>query len=190
MTSPTLRPCSRGSSRVRFSSPIKPTTRTESAPKSELRVPFPTSPAAPTAGESPGGQRLSIASATISNAFSTSSSRTVGSPPDTISLAPRSSPSSNSQPCEFGFDQLSPRPSALRFSKFVPECAALYHELRKPGTSLRCVRAFAPPLKRQGGSRTTRKSRSPAVAARHPAPARSRPRAASRWPRTSRPPCA
>ena len=122
MTSPTLRPCSRGSSRVRFSSPIKPTTRTESAPKSELRVPFPTSPAAPTAGESPGGQRLSIASATISNAFSTSSSRTVGSPPDTISLAPRSSPSSNSQPCEFGFDQLSPRPSAadLKFLHRVP----------------------------------------------------------------------
>src|SRR5207248_6285350 len=25
--------------------------------------------------------------------------------------------------------------SALWFSKFVPECAALYHELRKPGTS-------------------------------------------------------
>jgi Transposase DDE domain len=37
-------------------------------------------------------------------------SRTVGSPPDTISLAPPSSLSSKLQPCEFGFDQLSPRP--------------------------------------------------------------------------------
>src|SRR6516164_8699836 len=113
MTSATPRPCSRGSSRVPLSLLTKLTTRIASAPISELEAPFPTSPTAPTAGGSPGGQRLFIASATMSNASSTSSSSTAGLPPATISLAPPSSLSSNSPPCEFGFDQLSPRPSNL-----------------------------------------------------------------------------
>src|SRR6516165_10992743 len=76
MTSATPRPCSRGSSRVPLSLLTKLTTRIASAPISELKAPFPTSPTAPTAGGSPGGQRLFIASATMSNASSTSSSST------------------------------------------------------------------------------------------------------------------
>src|SRR5262249_55189700 len=108
------------SSRVRLWSLIKPTTRIESAPISGLRAPFPTSPAAPIVGGSPGGQRPSIASATMSNASSTSSSSTVGSLPATISLAPPSLLSSNSQPCEFGSDQLSPRPSTTLADLLTP----------------------------------------------------------------------
>src|SRR6516162_10507623 len=113
MTSATPRPCSRGSSNVPLSLLTKLTTRIASAPISELKAPFLTSPTAPIGGGSPGGQRPFIASATMSNASSTSSSSTAGLPPATISLAPPSSLSSNSQPSEFGSDQLSPRSSNL-----------------------------------------------------------------------------
>src|SRR5947209_4164504 len=136
MMSPTPRPCSRGSSSVPLWSLIKPTTRTEFAPISGPKAPLPTSPTAPIGLGSPGGKRLCIASATISNASLTSSSSTAGSLPATISLALASLPSSNSQPCGFGFEQLSPRPSVPLIPKFASEVAARVCELRNRDTSL------------------------------------------------------
>ena len=79
----------------------------------------------------------------MSSASSTSSSSTAGLPRVTTSLAQPSSLSSNSPPCEFGFDQLSPRPSDYnnRGRHYVIQTANLTRAWKFAGSSKRAVAA-------------------------------------------------
>src|SRR3954465_11886152 len=78
---------------------------------SGLKVLFPISPTAPIERRNSGGRKRFTESATSSNGSSISSSSSVALLHVTTSLGLPSSLSSSSPQCEFGSDQLSPRPS-------------------------------------------------------------------------------
>src|SRR5437588_12302663 len=101
---------------------------------SGLKVLFPISPTAPIERRNSGGRKRFTESATSSNGSSISSSSSVALLHVTTSLGLPSSLSSSSPQCEFGSDQLSPRPrsAGLLPSTRVVRLLSLAHGREPP----------------------------------------------------------